>query len=76
MREFLRGLEFDEETIDTIMAEYGKLVTKDKEKIQELQNQVQFNDDDEKKLHKFTTDAISESKKNNKRRKPKKMMRY
>lgn len=40
MREFLRGLEFDEETIDTIMAEYGKLVTKDKEKIQELENQV------------------------------------
>ena len=40
MREFLRGLEFDEETVDTIMAEYGKLVTKDKEKIQELENQV------------------------------------
>ena len=49
MREFLRGLEFDEETIDTIMAEYGKLVTKDKEKIQELQNQVQNSGENWKK---------------------------
>ena len=40
MREFLKGLEFDEETIDVIMAEYGKLVTKDKEKIKELESQV------------------------------------
>ena len=24
MREFLKGLELDEQTIDTIMAEYGK----------------------------------------------------
>lgn len=33
MREFLKGLELDDETVDTIMAEHGKLVTKDKEKI-------------------------------------------
>lgn len=33
MREFLRGLELDEETVDTIMAEYGKNVTKLKEQI-------------------------------------------
>ncbi len=40
MREFLRGLEFDDETVDTIMAEYGKLVTKDKEEIQNLRGQI------------------------------------
>lgn len=40
MREFLRGLEFDDETVDTIMAEYGKLVTKDKEEIQNLKGQI------------------------------------
>ena len=40
MREFLRGLEFDNETIDVIMSEYGKYVTKDKEKITELEGQI------------------------------------
>lgn len=40
MREFLRGLEFDDETIDTIMAEYGKSVTRDKEEIQKLKSQI------------------------------------
>ena len=40
MREFLKGLDLDGETIDTIMAEYGKLVTKDKEDIQNLKGQV------------------------------------
>lgn len=40
MREFLKGLELDDETIDTIMAEHGKLVTKDKEKITELTKQI------------------------------------
>ena len=38
MREFLKGLELDEETIDTIMAEYGKNVTKFKERIEEDDN--------------------------------------
>lgn len=33
MREFLKGLELDDETIDTIMAEYGKNVTRYKEQI-------------------------------------------
>ena len=36
MREFLRGLELDEETIDTIMAEVGKGYTKLKEQVEEL----------------------------------------
>lgn len=40
MREFLKGLELDKETIDTIMAEHGKLITEAKEKILELKTQV------------------------------------
>lgn len=35
MREFLKGLELDKETIDTIMAEYGKQVQGYKETIEE-----------------------------------------
>ncbi len=34
MREFLKGLDFDKETIDTIMAEYGKQVESLKEQIE------------------------------------------
>lgn len=33
MREFLKGLELDQETIDTIMAEYGKNITNFKEQL-------------------------------------------
>lgn len=40
MREFLKGLELDKETIDTIMAEHGKFITEAKEKTQELENKV------------------------------------
>lgn len=40
MREFLKGLDLDSELIDTIMAEHGKLVTKDKEELQTLKNQI------------------------------------
>ena len=40
MREFLRGLDLDNELIDTIMAEHGKLVTKDKEELQTLKSQM------------------------------------
>ena len=40
MREFLKGLDLDGELIDTIMAEYGKLVTKDKEELQTLKSQI------------------------------------
>ena len=39
-RDFLRGLELDKETIETIMYEYGKLTTEAKEKMQELENKV------------------------------------
>lgn len=41
MREFLKGLELDQETIDTIMAEYGKNVTKDKEELQKNKEELQ-----------------------------------
>lgn len=40
MREFLKGLELDSEMIDTIMAEYGKLVTRDKEELTDLKGQL------------------------------------
>ena len=40
MREFLKGLELDPEMIDTIMAEYGKLVTQDKEELQSLKGEI------------------------------------
>jgi chromosome segregation ATPase len=40
MREFLKGLDLDKETIDTIMAEHGKLITEAKEQISELTDKV------------------------------------
>ena len=40
MREFLKGLELEKETIDTIMAEHGKLITEAKEKRQELEDKI------------------------------------
>ncbi len=40
MREFLKGLELDKDTIDTIMAEHGKLITEAKEKTQDLENKL------------------------------------
>lgn len=40
MREFLRGLELDKETIDTIMAEYGKNITGLKEQLDEYKTKV------------------------------------
>ena len=40
MREFLNGLELEKETVDSIMAEHGKLVTKDKETIGALNQRI------------------------------------
>ena len=40
MREFLKGLELDSELVDTIMAEYGKLVTRDKEELADLKGEI------------------------------------
>ena len=40
MREFLKGLDLDKETIDTIMAEHGKLITEAREKNMELEDRI------------------------------------
>lgn len=40
MREYLKDLDLDSDTIDIIMAQYGKLITKDKEEIQSLKDEI------------------------------------
>lgn len=40
MREFLKGLELDQETIDTIMAEHGKHLTGLREQIEQYKEQI------------------------------------
>ena len=59
MREFLKGLELDKETIDTIMAEHGKLITEAKEKTQELENKVK---DYESKIEELSSKAEDNTK--------------
>lgn len=59
MREFLRGLGLDKETIDTIMAEHGKLITEAKEKTQELENKVK---DYESKIEELSSKAKTNTK--------------
>ena len=59
MREFLRGLELDKETIDTIMAEHGKLITEAKEKTQDLENKVK---DYESKIEELSSKAETNAK--------------
>ena len=61
MREFLKGLELDDETIDTIMAEHGKLVTKDKEKITELTKQINDANSEIKSYKDMDIDSIKKS---------------
>ena len=41
MREFLKGLELDKETIDSIMAEHGKLLTGLKEQVDDYRKEVE-----------------------------------
>lgn len=41
MREFLKGLDLDKETIDTIMAEHGKYLTGLKEQVEEYKSQIE-----------------------------------
>ena len=41
MREFLKSLDLDKETIETIMAEHGKLITEAKEKAKDLEDKIQ-----------------------------------
>ena len=59
MREFLKGLELDKETIDTIMAEHGKLITEAKEKTQDLENKVK---DYESKIEELSSKAETNTK--------------
>lgn len=59
MREFLKGLELDKETIDTICAEHGKLITEAKEKTQELENKVK---DYETKIGELSSKAETNTK--------------
>lgn len=59
MREFLKGLDLDKETIDTIMAEHGKLITEAKEKTQELENKVK---DYESKIDELSSKAETNTK--------------
>lgn len=40
MREFLKGLELEKEKIDSIMAEHGKYLSAEKEKAENLQNEI------------------------------------
>jgi len=41
MREFLKGLDFDAETIDTIMAEHGKHLTGLKEQVENYKQEIE-----------------------------------
>ena len=45
MREFLKGLQLDDQTVDTIMAEYGKNVTKYREAIDNYKSQLNTYED-------------------------------
>lgn len=51
MREFLKGLDLDSETIDTIMAEHGKYITGLKEKNEEYKDMVSKYEEDIKQLN-------------------------
>ena len=51
MREFLKGLELDNETIDTIMAEHGKYITGLKEKNEEYKDMISKYEEDIKQLN-------------------------
>lgn len=57
MREFLKGLDLDKETIDTIMAEHGKLVTEDKEKIKEYDDKIKTYETKIEDLEKLSGDS-------------------
>lgn len=51
MREFLKGLELDSETIDTIMAEHGKYITGLKEQNEEYKDLISKYEEDIKQLN-------------------------
>ena len=51
MREFLKGLELEKETIDVIMKEHGKILTERKSEIQELQDKIKEHEETITKLN-------------------------
>lgn len=51
MREFLKGLELDDELIDTIMAEHGKHLTKLKEQVDDYKEKISNYDNQIKELN-------------------------
>ena len=51
MREFLKGLELDKETIDTIMAEHGKYLTGLREQVEDFKEQVSNYENQVKELN-------------------------
>ena len=51
MREFLKGLELDEELIDTIMAEHGKHLTKLREQVDDYKSKIEDKDNQIKELN-------------------------
>ena len=57
MREFLKGLDLDRETIDTIMAEYGKNVQGLKEQVEEYKGRVSEYSDKIKELTEMSKDS-------------------
>lgn len=61
MREFLNALDLDSETVDTIMAEHGKLITRDKEKIQKLQEDLNKAKEDLKTSNKDVDDQVQKA---------------
>lgn len=61
MREFLKGLELDADTIDSIMARHGELVTKDKEEISKLKKQVEDANSEIKSYKDMDIDSIKKS---------------
>ena len=65
MREFLKGLDLDSETINTIMAEHGKLLTEAKEKANKYEEELKT-DKAENEKYKSSDDENSKLAKENK----------
>jgi len=61
MREFLKGLELDKETIDSIMAEHGKLLQGLKESNEDLTKQLDDANNEIKSYKDMDIDSIKQS---------------
>ena len=59
MREFLKGLDLDKETIDTIMAEHGKLMTSTKEALAAANDKVKTTEDALKRFEGVDVDKLT-----------------